>query len=143
MSRYDKYDPKVGGYRATLAADWATNDVEHAVAVGHDANGRVVKGAGVSGVKGVLVLTKAYKAGTRVDVMTSGDIIEFGPYDGTSVAGVDFADTSTNYYGHADGTVTDTQDDDGVYIGHTVDNGRRLVVRVVPLAAIPAPVETP
>ena len=142
MSRYDKYDPKTGGYRGTLAADWLAADVEHAVAVGHDANGRVVKGAGVSGVKGVLVLTKAYKAGTRIDVMTDGDIVEFGPNDGTAVAGVDFADPSENFYGHADGKVTNTQGADGVYIGHTVDKGTRCVVRVVPVAAIPA-AETP
>ncbi|AVD99626.1 hypothetical protein HWB51_gp008 [Mycobacterium phage Cuke] len=142
MARYDKYDPKNGGYRGTLAADWDSDDVEQAVAVGHDANGRVVKGAGVSGVKGVLVLTKAYKAGERIDVMTSGDIVEFGPNDGTSVPGTDFAGPSENYYGHADGTVTETQGTDGVYIGHTVDNGQRLVVRVVPVAAIPA-VEAP
>lgn len=139
MTRIDKYDPKAGGYRGTLAADWLAADVEHAVACGHDASGRVVKGAGVTGVKGIVVLTKAYKAGERIDVMTAGELVEFGPNNGTAVAGVDFATTGKNYYGHADGKVTDTQGADGVYLGHTVDSGRRLIARVVPLAAIPAP----
>ena len=42
MSRYDKYEPKVGGYRAPLAADFPADKVEHVVGVGHDASGRVV-----------------------------------------------------------------------------------------------------
>jgi hypothetical protein len=138
MSRYDKVVPKNGVYRASLAAAFPAHLVEHAVAVGHDENGRLVVGKGQSGVKGVLVLTKAYPAGKRVDPMTSGEIVEFGPNDhiedpdtdtGTAVAGVDLGDPGTNYYGHDDGTVTATAGTDGVYVGHTVE-GQRLVVRV-------------
>lgn len=136
MSRYDKVVPKNGVYRASLAANFPPQLVEHAVAVGHDENGRLVVGAGDSGIKGVLVLTKAYPAGKRVDPMTNGEIVEFGPNDhtvsqdaGTAVAGVDLGDPGTNYYGHADGTVDDTPGTDGVYLGHTVE-GQRLVVRV-------------
>jgi hypothetical protein len=132
MSRYDKYDPKNGGYRASLAVDFPANRVEHCVAVGHDSQGRLVIGNGTSGVKGVLVLTKVYKAGKRVDPMTSGEIVEFGPSDAGKVAGVDFGAAGTTYYGHNDGTVTATKGADGVQVGHTVE-AQRLIVRVVPL----------
>jgi hypothetical protein len=130
MARYDKYDPKNGGYRATLAADYLPANVEKCLGVGHDANGRLVIGKGTSGIKGVLVLTKVYKAGTRVDPMTSGEITEFGPSDGTNVPGVDFGVAGTGYYAHDDGTVTATKGTDGVYVGHTVE-AQRLIVRVV------------
>ncbi|QGJ90052.1 hypothetical protein HWC80_gp011 [Mycobacterium phage Indlulamithi] len=130
MSRYDKINPKNGSYRASLAADLPPALVEHTVAVGHDANGRLVVGAGQTGVKAILILTKAYKAGYRCDPMVSGEVVEFGPNDGTAEAGVDFAEPGTNYFGHADGTVTATKGADGVYVGHTVDNGQRLIVRV-------------
>lgn len=103
MARYDKVVPKNGVYRATLAADYDPTLVEKAIGVGHDANGRLVKGAGVSGVTGVLVLTKAYKAGTRVDPMTHGEIVEFGPTAG--VPGVDFGDPGKVYYSDASGNI--------------------------------------
>lgn len=137
MSRYDKYDPKVGGYRATLAADFNPDNLEKCLAVGHDVNGHLVVGAGVSGIKAVLVLTKAHKAGKRVDPMTRGEIVEFGPSDVGSEPGVDFGDPGTDYYGHNDGTVTATQGADGVYVGHTVE-GHRLIVNVSALASEPA-----
>lgn len=103
MSRYDKYDPKNGGYRSILAADFNALNLEKLLGVGHDANGRTVIGAGQSGITGVLVLTKARKAGEVIDVMTSGEIIEFGPTDGE--AGVDFGKAGTVYYSDANGNV--------------------------------------
>lgn len=133
MSRYDKYDPKVGGYRATLAADFPENLVDHVVGVGHDANGRLVVGAGESGIKGVLVLTKARKAGEVVDVMTYGEIVEFGPSDGASEAGVDFGTAATDYFSDAAGVVTDTSAAGSFYVGHT-ERGSRLIVRFNPTA---------
>lgn len=103
MSRYDKYDPKNGGYRAPLATDFDPDNRERLLGVGHDADGRVVIGAGVSGITGVLVLTKARKAGEIIDVMTSGEVVEFGPSDG--VPGVDFGTAGTVYYAGNDGNV--------------------------------------
>lgn len=126
MSRYDKYDPKNGGYRASLAADFLTDDLERLIGVGHDAQGRLVKGAGESGITGVIVLTKAYKAGTRVDVMTSGEVVEFGPTAGEP--GVDLGEPATVYYSDEDGLITTTEAD-GVRVGHT-ERGSRLIVRV-------------
>lgn len=103
MARYDKVDPKSGSYRSTLAADYDPANIEKIIGVGHDASGRVVKGAGVSGITGVLVLTKAYKAGYRCDVMTHGEITEFGPTAG--VPGTDFGDPGKVYYSDASGNI--------------------------------------
>lgn len=125
MSRYDKYDPKSGGYRAPLAADFLASNLERLLGVGHDAQGRVVIGAGVSGITGVLVLTKARKAGEIIDVMTAGEVVEFGITDGNP--GVDFGAAGTVYFAGTDGKVTTTNT--GVRVGHTV-NGSRLIVRV-------------
>jgi len=129
VSRYDKYEPKAGGYRATLAADWPDDKVEHAVGVGHDAAGRLVIGAGVTGVRGVVVLTKARKAGEVVDVMTSGEIVEFGPSDAGSDAGIDLGVAATKYYAATNGEITATSAAGKFYVGHTT-RGDRLIVRV-------------
>lgn len=121
MARIDKYEPFAGGFRAPLAADWSVDDLEEIWGVGLDANGRVVKGAGNSGVKGVLVLTKALKAGKIVDVMTNGELVECGLVAGTSY----YIDGTT-------GVVAATAPAAGVnkvYAGHTVE-ADRLVVRV-------------
>lgn len=103
MSRYDKYDPKNGGYRSPLASDWLADNIERILGVGHDSQGRTVVGAGQSGVTGVIVLTKARKAGEIIDVMTSGEIIEFGPSAGEP--GVDFGHPGTVYYSDTDGNI--------------------------------------
>lgn len=117
MGRYDKYDPKAGGFRAPLAADFAVGDIKTVFGVGLDANGRVVKGAGNSGVVGVLVLTQAKSAGDIVDVMTDGEVTDAGLTAGTAY----FAAT-------ADGAVSTGATGD-IYVGHTVE-ADRLVVRV-------------
>lgn len=102
MARYDKYDPESGGFRARLAAAWAAADGTP-VAVGLDANGRVVPGAGVSGIVGVVVLKGFHKAaGDVVDVMTHGEIVEVddtgftGRAAGVAVYGVPAGGALTN-----------------------------------------------
>lgn len=120
MSRYDKYDPVSGGFRAPLAADFVVGDINTVFGVGLDVNGRVVKGAGATGtVKGVLVLTKAMKAGDIVDVMTDGEIVEF-----PGAAGTDYSTlTTTGVVG------TTALDATHSYVGFTVE-ASRLIVRV-------------
>lgn len=98
MPRYDKYDPKTGGFRAVLAADWLVADLERVYGVGLDSSGRVVKGVGTTGVIGVLILTKARKAGEIVDVMTSGEIVEF--CDTVQVPGKDVGVAGKPYFAH-------------------------------------------
>lgn len=81
--RIDKYDPIDGGFRAPLAANQAATSGAvgsgtAALGVGLDNQGRVVAGAGTTGVVGILVLSRAMKAGEIVDVMTDGEVVEFG-----------------------------------------------------------------
>lgn len=76
MGRIDKYDPLSGGFRAPLAADHAATDPGNPVGVGLDVNGRVVDGAGLTGIVGLLSLTQAKKAGDIVDIMTGGEMVE-------------------------------------------------------------------
>lgn len=123
MARYDKYEPKVGGFRAPLAADFST-PLSTMRSVGLNASGQVVVGAGNTGLLGILILTKAMKAGDIVDVMTSGEIVEAGLAAGTV------------YYLQGDGTVATTAPAAGaagVRAGHTVE-ATRLVVRVSPVS---------
>lgn len=117
MARYDKYDPMVGGFRAPLAADWLPADLNKPVGVGHNASGEIVKGAGTSGIVGVLILTKARKASEIVDTMTAGEITEFGGDPGT----VYFSDTA--------GVVSKVSAAGKTRVGHTVEGGR-LICRV-------------
>jgi hypothetical protein len=118
MPRFDKYEPKAGGFRARLAADWAAADGVP-IAVGLDTNGRVVVGAGNSGVKGVVILVAENKlAGDTVDVMTAGEILEFAGVAGTTYT----ANTTTGVISSA--AASGTQ----IKVGHTVE-ADRLIVR--------------
>lgn len=116
MARYDKYDPISGGFRAPLAAAWGTTEgLATVFGVGLDANGRVVKGSGNTGVVGVLVVDSAKAAGDIVDVMTAGEVVEMTGV----VAGTEYFSTAAGALGT---TNTDTK------VGHTVE-ATRLVVR--------------
>lgn len=121
--RIDKYDPVDGGFRALLNASQAATaggvgDADAAIGVGLNASGRVVAGAGNTGILGVLVVTRAHVAGDVVDVMTDGEIVEFAGTAGT----VYYADTTTGAIGTTGGAGK-------VRVGHTVEAGR-LVVRM-------------
>lgn len=123
MARYDKYDPTSGGFRAPLAADLpATSKTGNGnpLGVGLDVNGRVVAGAGQSGIVAALCTTKDMKAGDIVDGMTDGEIVEMaGVAAGTVLTAAD-----------ADGVIDATAPGAGrTRIGHTVE-ATRLVVRV-------------
>lgn len=123
MARYDKYDPKAGGFRAPLAADFDAADTETVFGVGLDGNGRVVRASGNTGIVGVLVLTQSKNAGDIVDVMTNGEITDAGLAAGTVYWATD-----------ADGTVGATGGAGTTRVGHTVE-ADRLVVRMGSLLA--------
>lgn len=134
MSRYDKYDPVAGGFRAPLAAnfaytasvpDYAHTDLGRMKAVSLDASGNVVIGtAGQSGFVGVMILTEPKPLGAIVDIMTDGEIVEFLTNAGAAAA------AGTVYTSNADGTYgTTAQGAANFRIGNTVEPGR-LVVRV-------------
>lgn len=134
MSRYDKYDPVSGGFRAPLAAnfaytsgkpDWNHTDLNRVKAVSLDATGKVVMGtAGNSGFVGVMILGEPAAAGDIVDIMQSGEIVEFATNAGGAAA------AGTVYTSNADGTYGTTAVGAANFkIGTTVE-ATRLVVRV-------------
>jgi hypothetical protein len=132
-ARYDKYGPLTGGFRAPSNIAWAYvapvagveqagNDVGKVWAVGLNSSGRVVKGAGVTGIIGVFVPTQAQAAGDIIDVMTSGEIANFTLQNQSAAA------AGTRYFGvAADGTFSTTAT--GTPLGFTVE-ATRLVVRL-------------
>lgn len=127
---YDKYDPVSGGFRAPLAADLpataiiaGANTTGDPLAVGLDTNGRVVPGAGTTGIVGVLVTTKNMKANDIVDVMTAGEIVCNNPAsvidsDGDIVTGL----TTTGVLGVVAADATH------VAVGFTTGD-KRVIVR--------------
>ena len=122
MARIDKYEPKSGGFRAPLVASWAGQAAP--VAVSLDSSGRVVVGAaGQTGMCGVLCKPDAAPAGTFVDIMTDGEIVEAGLAAGT----VYFANATT---GALQTGVTQWR------VGHTVE-ASRLIVRFDDRGATP------
>ena len=122
MPRFDKVEPKGGSFRAPLNFAIAAGDVGEIVAVGLDVNGRVVKGAGQTGVVAVICPSNVMAAGDPIDCMTDGEIA-----DATGLA------AGTAYFGvNATGVIEDTAPAAGankVRIGHTVQ-AWRLIVRV-------------
>lgn len=119
MARIDKYDPVSGGFRAPLNANMAKTEPGNPIGVGLNASGRVVAGAGATGIVGLLDLHSAFKAGQVVDVMTDGEFVEFAGTAGT----VYTADTTTGVLGTTAADATHTR------VGHTVE-ADRLVARV-------------
>lgn len=133
MPRFDKYDGRVGGFRAPLAANSVAGaapagDVGKIWAVGLDANGRVVKGASVSGIVGVICFARPMVALEMIDVMTAGEIVDFTTQAGAAAA------VGQRYFGIAASGSYDTTAT-GTPIGWTVEAGR-LIVRVNRIIAL-------
>lgn len=122
MARFDKYDPISGGFRAVLNADYT--GAAAPIGVGLNASGRVVVGVGVAavGIVGVICQPKDRKAGEVIDVMTSGELVEFAGVAGTAYT----ANTTTGVISSAAASATQ------VAVGFTVELSR-LIVRSVPL----------
>jgi hypothetical protein len=76
VARYDKYDPLSGGFRAKAAAAWAAADIGKVFGVGLNTSGQAVKGAGNTGVIGVVVVNQAMNIGDVLDVMTAGELAD-------------------------------------------------------------------
>lgn len=125
MARIDKTESAIGVFRAPLAADYAGSETP--VAVGLDVNGRLVLGAGQSGIVGVLCRPPQnpqtpllpYKAGLQVDVLTNGELTEFAGVAGTKYT----ANTVTGVISSAAASATQ------IPVGWTVE-ATRLVVRM-------------
>ena len=122
MSRYDKYDPYDGGFRARLNVAIPAADAGKIRAVSVNASGRVViGGAALVDIRGLICPTEAMAAGAAIDVMTDGEIAEAVTTGGVVL-------TAGLQYCHIDGTVDSTAGS-GKAIGFTVELNR-LIVRV-------------
>jgi hypothetical protein len=77
VSRFDKYEPRVGGFRAPLLAAILAVDVGKVQAVSINSSGQVVIGGPAeTAVIGVVVAVRAMAAAEPIDVMTDGEIAE-------------------------------------------------------------------
>lgn len=119
MARIDKYDPISGGFRAPLNA--AYTGAAAPIGVGLNSSGRVVAGAGQTGIIGVVCCPYDKAAGDIIDVMTSGELVELGGSAGT----VYTANTTTGAV--TSGAASATQ----IVVGFTVE-ADRLIVRITP-----------
>jgi hypothetical protein len=122
MPRFDKVEPKGGSFRAPLNYAVASGEVGVVFGIGLDVNGRVVKGAGQTGVVALICPSNVMSAGDPIDCMTDGEIADM-----TGLA------AGTAYYvNSATGALESTAPAAGtnkVKAGHTVQSWR-LVVRV-------------
>jgi hypothetical protein len=140
MARFDKFDPVANGFRADVAADYPDANLGKLYGVGLDASGKMIIGAGSDGLVGVCVINqKPGRVGPlrqvpRVDIMTHGEVTDFGPTAG--VPGTDFGVAGTAYYAAATGVISATWAAGSVYVGTTVEPDRLHVnFHPVPAAA--------
>lgn len=123
MSRFDKYDPIDGGFRARLNAAIVSANAGKIYAVSINTSGRVViGGTGLIDIRGLICATEAMAAGDAIDVMTDGDIA-----DALTTGAAAFT-AGALIYCHTDGTV-DAVATAGKAVGFTVELDH-LIVRV-------------
>jgi hypothetical protein len=90
MSRFDKYGPFTGGFRAPLNAAILLADVGKIQAVSINTSGKVViGGAAETAIMGVIIAVRPMAANDPIDVMTSGEIVEATKTGGTAFAAGD------------------------------------------------------
>lgn len=132
MARYDKFDPYANGFRARVAVDYPDADLGKIFGCGINSAGNVVKGAGQTGIIGIMVVTqKPGRVGPLrevavIDVMTNGCVTDFGPSDQLSIPGVNFGAAGTRYYSDINGVITSSSveaDLQLIKFGGTVSGG--------------------
>jgi hypothetical protein len=75
-ARIDKTESSVGVVRGTLNIDIPQADWNKLRAVGVNGSGKVVLGAGTSGVRGIAVFDRTnYRAGQRCDIFKLGEFV--------------------------------------------------------------------
>lgn len=115
MARIDKVVPGVGSFRAPLNA--AFTGAVAPLGVGINTSGRVVAGAGDTGIIGIVVSPADMAAGEPIDVLRFAELVEFGGAAGT----VYTANTTTGVI--TTGAASATQK----VVGHTVEADRLIV----------------
>ena len=136
MSRYDKYNPVSGGFRAALNAAWtatsgptSATDLNRILVVGVNGSGRVVKATTVALASGILILTGPKAAADVVDVMTDCEVVEISGTDMES--GTAPTAGQKLWFNATASRLTSTAPTAGVagsYVGQIIEVGR-LVVR--------------
>lgn len=137
MSRYDKYGPKTGGFRAPANAAWnatsgpaGVTDLFRVTGVMLNGSGRLVRATSALACVGIVVAHKVFNAAEIMDVMTQGEVVEL---DAADIQGGTAPTAGTKYYlDTTAGRLTATAPATGVnalYVGTTVE-ASRLVVRV-------------
>lgn len=135
MSRYDKYDPKSGGFRALLNAAWtatsgpsSATDLWRVTGVMFNGSGRLVRATSALACVGIVIAHGAKDAGAAVDVMTNGEVIEL---DAADLQAATAPVAGTKYYLDATaGRLTATAPGAGTnafYVGTTAEAGRLIV----------------
>lgn len=136
VSRYDKYDPKSGGFRAPANAAWTTtsgpagvSDLFRVTGVQLNGSGRAVRATSALACVGITIAHGPKNAGDILDVMTDGEVVEL---DALDIQGGTAPVAGTKYYLDVTaGRLTATAPAAGVngfYVGTTIEAGR-LVVR--------------
>lgn len=114
-ARVDKTDSAVGVVRVAYDKDIDKADWGKVIGVGVNASGRLVKGAGNSGVIGVVIADHTrYRAGEIADVFKLADIV-----------GNEGFKAGTKYFAAEDGTISETNT--GTYVGYTVESDRLIL----------------
>lgn len=120
-ARVDKTDSAIGVVRAVLSADIPDNLLDTVVAVGLNASGQAVVGAGAAGSQtgtiGVTIPNPYLNvAGQQIDIFKLGDIVDITGL----VAG-------KKTWLKADGTLTQVSAAGLVYAGYTVEADRLVL----------------
>jgi hypothetical protein len=124
MARVDKTDSAVGVIRAALNADLNANTEDSVIGVGLNSTGKVVVGAGNTGIIGVLNPSRFYmKAGDIVDVFRLADIVDIGVGDNDPTL-----TPGAKVYAHNTTGVVSTTATSGTLIGHTVEADRLILL---------------
>lgn len=119
--RWDKTDP-VDTIRGRLAVDWLAADVGEIIGVGFNASGLIVKGAGTTGVIGVMILSEVKRAGRAVDAVKRGEAV-----GGVNIVPATAAIAGRSYSIGATGTKTATVDGVRGTLGFTAEADRLIV----------------
>lgn len=121
-ARVDQTVPAVGVVRGVLAATIASGDYDTIIGAGINSSGLVVKGAGQTGVVGIMIPSGIYNgaevvAGKAIDIFRLGQVV-----DCVGLA------AGTKYYITGAGAITTTATGN-TYIGYTVE-ADRLILQV-------------
>lgn len=125
MARYDKYDSLVSGTRAKLESAWdgvSPNPKLNTVyGVSLNGNGRIIVGAGgQTGLVGIVIVTSKQPAGSVVDIMSIGEIVEATDANDSDNP---FAAGTLAYVDATTGELTSTSSG-SLLVGYSVEEGR-------------------